>query len=325
MNFVYRIYFRLVLIAILALEMVTGCCHSRKVAIANVQDVGPKVTTRCRYNVIESYKLKDWLSGTDVDYGDILMAYLKKFQPDVFSDEGIPIVIKKDYDNRSDNSKWWKFPNGAGQEFLCFLYEFPTGFTLPCNFKEEESSDSFILGLVEPEGNGRTLSSFDFYYAHDEVDTPLSPLAWLFYIYGNNAPDKFNDGVEFTHDGWTVFSSGRAVDYEAKAYGIAVKLKELEDAEKITEANARAAKEVYARRSIARMRAKVKKEIAKPVPRPSDSPPPVQKPAYRIISLERDKSVDFAYSFELELQEGTSEPMDEALQPRQPGLFDELV
>ena len=298
-----RTCFRLLLTAVGASIMVAGCCHVRKVAIANVKNLGPKVSTRYRYRVVEFHKLKDWMAGTDVGYGGMLMSYLKKFQPGVFADDGIPVIVKKDYDSRSDKSKWWRFPHGAAQEFLCFLYEFPTGFTLPCNFKEEESSDSFMLGLVEPDGGGSMKSSFDFYYARDEVVSFLSPLAWLFYIYGGNAPDRFNGGVEFKEDEWTVFGSGRTVDYEAKAYGIAVRLKELEESGKITESDLRRASKVYARRGrqIEERRRPVEVAAANVLPVPMHRSDTGSRPPYKILSLEREKSSDFAYRFVLEL------------------------
>jgi len=295
------------------LFVLAGCCHERTVAIVNVKNVGRKILTRYRYRVVKFHELKDWLSGTGADYEG-----LKVYQPDVFSDDGIPVVIKDDY--HSHKSKRWRFPDGAAQEFLCLLYELPTGFTLPCNFREEESSDSYAMELIGTEGGGYAKASFDLYYAKDEVVSFISPFAWLFYIYGNNAPDRFEGGVKFQHDSWTVFSHGGAVDYEAKAYGLAVKLKELEDSGRITDANLRLAKEVYARRSLARSQIRERNRIdenARPrqlVGRQQSQErqkavtinPPTPKPSYRIISLEREKSVDFAYTFSLEMSEDPS-------------------
>ena len=71
-------------IALSVLTLLVGCQYGRMTASVNVQDYGEKVYTRYRYRVVSEER--------DL-YGRFQRDRLREYQPDVFSDDGIPIVI----------------------------------------------------------------------------------------------------------------------------------------------------------------------------------------------------------------------------------------
>ena len=187
-------------IALSVLPLLVGCQYGRMTASVNVQDYGEKVSTKYRYRVVSEEK--------DL-YGRFRM---REYQPDVFSDDGIPIVItNKTISHRRSGS-------------LSRMFSLLTVGILPvCDTAHSHKRTSIFVGTKE-------ISSFDICTYKDESFS-LIPLVAVFGCSGS-VKSCFSPASKFYSCNYIQNSMPYLQDAElcekATAYGIAVKLKDAE-------------------------------------------------------------------------------------------------
>ena len=270
---------------LIAVSLFAGCAQYRKVLVPEVPDLGPQVRTRNKYRLIKPDELR--------------MAF-EKSQPGVFSPDGIPFLLQ-DGECRVIDSPGFAF----------LPYCVVSGFsllTLPVVDWSEKSMD-YTIKIGGRDGERSVFDLRDMTDSHSS----LSPLSLLF-PYGE--PPPINGRRLYSHRHTHCFPDQSDTDRDkdeikrmtdsALAYGVAVTLKEMEDAGKI-DAEKLATKIGTSARRL--MPAKVTGRSLSPQGRtehgvaPAASPQPVAaaKSYYRIISCERESGNDFSYKFVLQL------------------------
>ena len=299
-------YCRLFPIGLLAIGLwCSGCVHSRSVSLVGVTDMGEHVSTRNRYFIVgSSHDYTKWLTtgvGAQWRYRKF-----KKYQPNVFSDDGIPVV----YFERNVYDKHWRFPSGEGEELLCLLYEFPTFFALPCNFDESEKKRHHTINVLDAP-NGQT--GFETYCKDNSVASPTTPLALLFYN-GDVTSEGMNNSKKFENHMRTIGLKSCDSRTEAEAYGLAVRLKELEDSGQIPTDALRVArlqhervKEMMQREKLNKMQGDRYSEQARIIQAIRRRP---VAPRYTLRHLAVEPGRDFAYRFELEVASNARGSLD---------------
>ena len=190
-------------IALSGLTLLVGCQHGRMTVSANVQDYGEKVSTKYRYRVVSEEK--------DL-YGNFLRDRLQEYQPDVFSDDGIPIVIT----NKTISHK----KSGTSSRMFSFMTVgvFPFFDTVHSHRRTSVSIES------------KEISSFDLCVYKDEASS-LIPFFAQFIHFGNGK-SCFSSASKFYSCNYDMdyaqYLQGTELHEKASAYGIAVKLKEAE-------------------------------------------------------------------------------------------------
>ena len=190
-------------IALNVLPLLVGCQYGRMTASVNVQDYGEKVSTKYRYRVVSEEK--------DL-YGRFQRDRLREYQPDVFSDDGIPTVItNKTISHRRSGS-------------LSRMFSLLTVGILPvCDTAHSHKRTSIFVGTKE-------ISSFDICIYKDESFS-IIPLVAAFGCSGS-AKSCFPPTSKFYSCNYIQNSMPYLQDAElcekAAVYGIAVKLKEAE-------------------------------------------------------------------------------------------------
>lgn len=183
--------------------LLAGCQYGHMTVSANVQDCGEKVSTKYRYRVVSEEK--------DL-YGNFQRDRLREYQPDVFSDDGIPIVItNKTILHRTSGS-------------LSRMFSLLTVGILPvCDTAHSHKRTSIFVGTKE-------ISSFDICTYKDESFS-LIPLIAVFGCSGS-VKSCFSPTSKFYSCNYIQNSMPYLQDAElcekATAYGIAVKLKDAE-------------------------------------------------------------------------------------------------
>lgn len=299
-------YQLIIAIWIVFLLVCAGCVHSRSVSFVGVNDLGAQITTRNRYFIVgTSYDYTKWLTtGSAAEWK---YKKLQKFQPNVFSDDGIPVVfsIRKGHADKN-----WKFPDCIGEDLLCFIYEFPTCFTLPYNFEEKEKRQTYALKVLD---SPNVQIGFEIYCKNNSVVSPMTPLALLFYNEdvisgGMNTFKKFENHTRAI--------GKRACDSEteAEAYGLAVRLKELEDSGQIpVEAWTVAKKQhehvkgILQRNNLHEMQKERSTEQAR-VMQAIQHRPVASRYTLRHLAVEPGR--DFAYRFELDVANDARSSLD---------------
>ena len=240
-----------------------GCIHTRQYDVVSARDIGFPVVTQNHYKFVgyksysengdnEEYKARSeaiYMTKWNREFGQCL--------PDVFRDDGLPFTIHE-VDVKS----------GGGIDMIPIPIIY--GFILPDLQRSQATKDY----LIEIEQNGTKISTplrHTSSYSHALCTWPI---AYLFY---NGTPDlpetKAEERCSYSRHANSFF--GKELFYSEEpaytnfslfAYGIAVKLKELEDAGKITK--------------------------------------PFEKVPYRIIKCKREDGNDFSYVFSLEMADG---------------------
>ena len=290
-----------------------GCWHARNFATSDAKDYGQHLRTRYRYWVVHGNK-----------------EFSEKFErlnPDVFSQDGIPIAIRT-YQGVSP-SRSWSYLDGDDfflfdlLYFCCWLGT--GGIVFPLHMRGNEQTLEYSIDVLGTNASNAKVRVFE---QNDKIAGTIVPC--LCY-HGSPAPDSFSHGRSFeTHE----YRFGNGSDAKsnfstALAYGVASKLKELEEGGIINECIANNAtnvrknidsqrrhheEEVKKRqeedrrrkeheawqRQIAAERKQRESKIQQTLQRPDVSPQSAQPP-YRIVHLERDGSSDFAYRFALVL------------------------
>ena len=190
-------------IFVVGMMLLAGCQYGRMTVSVNVQDYGEKVSTKYRYRVVSEEK--------DV-YGNFQRDRLREYQPDVFSDDGIPIVItNKTILHRTSGS-------------LSRMFSLLTVGILPaCDTAHSHKRASIFVGEKE-------ISSFDLCIYKDKSFS-IIPLVAAFGCLGT-AKSCLPPTSKFYSCNYIQNSMPYLQDAElhekATAYGIAVKLKETE-------------------------------------------------------------------------------------------------
>ena len=249
------------MVATLALALAGGCVSARNSAVPMVPDVGVDVVTRHRYRVTRVY------DGETSKASGIRTAFLSRLQPRIFSSGGIPVVLRIASPRMDASSSWTTL------FAMCSIGVFPMLMQV---------SYTFSCSVELPDENGS--APFELLSRQDDADTWL-PTAYLFY---NGTPDFDGHRVFCEHTTICGNKSYFHIPYEfdqqtaemtgldnmlqrALAYGIAVKLKELEDSGKVD----------------AMLRKQAEQRSA--------------APAHRVVKLEREPGSEFIHSFAIEI------------------------
>ena len=245
--------------AILATVFVHGCVSTRNSASPAVADIGPDVLTRCRYRLSRVY------NGETAGTIRLKDEFLARYHPQVFSASGLPFALRLNFD-RMDNAKEW-----TAILALCSIAVIPQHArcitTFNCSVEMADSVDGAV--------------SFDLVSIQDRAEGN-SPIAYLFYN-GDASVEGHRvfslHGTSFSSY-WDYVKSARdpakrmEIDEQfrqALAYGIAVKLKELEDSGKVD----------------AMLRKQAEQRSA--------------APAHSIVQFTRDSDSGFSYTFAIDL------------------------
>lgn len=190
-------------IFVVGMMLLAGCRYGRMTASVNVQDCGEKVSTKYRYRVVSEEK--------DM-YGNFQRDRLREYQPDVFSDDGIPIVIT--------NKTTFHKRSGA----LSTMFSVLTIGVLP--FFDTAHSHKRTSVSIE----SKEISSFDLCVYKDEASSPIPFFAK--FIHFGNEKSCFSSASKFYSCNYDMdyaqYLQGTELHEKATAYGIAVKLKEAE-------------------------------------------------------------------------------------------------
>ena len=309
-------YFRKVFLVVVYIVFAAGCCHVRNFATNDAKDYGQHLKTRYRYWVVDDQK-----------------EFSRQFEqenPSVFSYDGIPIEVRT-YQGVSPPKSWNYHVLEGDNAFLHFVYfccQMGTGWmVLPFYIRGNEQTRVYTIKIVGANVRNAQLSVFE---SNDKISGGLMPIVPFLCYHGNPAPESFAQGRVFeTHE----YKSGNSLNAKsnftkALVYGIAAKLKEMENAGIITENVARNAAAV--RKSIDMQRKRREDDIKKrqeqdrerrtyearikmltlerqkrqgAIGQTMQQPltEPLPKAPYHIIMLERDGRSDFSYRFALDL------------------------
>ncbi len=214
----------------------TGCTHKHAVMSVNVKDMGERIRTKYKYK-IGYWHNSDGIFKLDKDnwiVDDELMKSLAKWQPDVFDNRGMPVTsemtpIQRSYKfmfygssgavfRPSDNRKVYGYPV---LPFLSVL----SCFTIP----QVESSHLHEKWSFQVNDDGGRKVSVETCANVDSAFAFL-PFPWLLCWW--NADTCYSGRRTFDRHEISGFNSGSAyteATMRAMAYGLAVRLKELED------------------------------------------------------------------------------------------------
>lgn len=296
--------------------LVAGCWHVRNYAVSDTKDYGMQLKTRYRYHVVASLK-----------------AFSDQFEremPSVFARDGIPITLHTSQEVLPGKS--WSYLDGDDFvlfDFLYFCCQMGTCWTiLPLHMKGNEQTRAYSIEILELDAPKEQINVCE---CNDKIAGCLIPIVPFLCYHGNPAPEKFAQGHGFeTHEYKLGDSADAASNFKrALAYGVASKLKEMEDAGTINEQTARNAASVRSRLD-ARQRLREKKikerqeqdraqrtyearskmlameqqrgqaAIGRTLQQNQVENQPAKAP-YHIVYLERDGKNDFAYRFAMEL------------------------
>lgn len=285
-------------VCLLLTQVTVGCLRYRSVAAADVKDIGRHISTRYKY-------CPSWSHDKEKNgEGERLRGRVKKYQPYVFADDGIPIAIESRYESHEDWGSWkinrYKDPVGFASKRMLYAFTF----SLIPLFNGTEAVEREEVWLVDEHG---ATADFRLYRRQDNAFSFLTPLP--LFLYGGVPEMKGCEKgiVKSRHERFFTVSEDKFArehpeGEEVLAYALAVKLKELEDAGRITDATLQRATYVRSQKSAAIANSVVGQVIpANPSRSVLVATSQIQKPPYKIISLSRDRNSDFAYVFVLEL------------------------
>ncbi|MBQ3340791.1 MAG: hypothetical protein IJG84_02765 [Kiritimatiellae bacterium] len=278
-------------VGIIVCGMFVGCHQYNIACTPQVPDCGAQIETRNRYKVVAwSVSYKNSGMG-NVDWEGQRSAIFARCQPGVFSPSGLPIRINEDY-SRGEVNTW-----GLWSIFVPFLV---SATAIPCfggndaHYQVEVKFDDYSQNVSVPMSREDT---FAF--------TLLGPIALLLPL---SDEYKSEPGFRTFHEHRRgVGEDGRQklID-EALAYGLAVRLKELEDSGKIPIGG-------FQKNQIEQPKATRQDRVATRAVEPisesahqtADAKASVSEGAqlYNILSCKREAGSDFSYRFELELLE----------------------
>lgn len=259
MRTIFHLFILLVALAVL------GCQHERTTSVANVKDVGEIVETRNRYAPpICGY---NW----------------HLFQPKVFAYDGIPITVKES-EGRKEKGPWgW---TGALAGITLFVFPWiettHTHKTYTLSFVDKDISDSVVETCTK---RGKALT---------QIWSPFSLM--LFNCEPELCFDNARTSSHVSYVGMSETHEHLAVEDRAAAYGIACKLKELEEEGYI---NADVKARQWTRQAMQGMALKQALARGQSILDAKDAPLPFQ-----VIKLACEAGRDFSYRFELAKRDG---------------------
>ena len=206
-----------------------GCIHTRTSAFTSVGGEVQKLKTRNRYTLV-GFKHQAQNPNADVVKENLYTQQfstdnLKKFQPDVFADDGIRFTVsQRRLPDEGIRYQWTQyFP------FLLTLTALPQCVTT------SYSSQYRVDVLDNPDAR----ATFTLHGRYDAADTLLTPAPLLFYVGDAASPMETHEkqsvvsrhGVSFA--GVINFGTGLSYDHnicsESEAYALAATLKKMED------------------------------------------------------------------------------------------------
>ena len=246
---------------IVTCTLYVGCVNRRGVITPLVPDMGPHIETRNKYRISEvAFRFKDGKVRTD-NSAELINFYqtILKNQPGVFSEHGMPFRL-------TVNTSSTKHEQKGGWTFLMFI---ATVGILPIYSEYDVHID------LEISVQGDTVAPVCLHHKGASATTLFSPIAKLVAI------DEYK--ADAGHRGFNKCTDKG----EALAYGLAVRLKELEEAGKISVGRIQAYNTVTPSVSVE--------------PHPIEPPKQESNSLYSILSCKREAGSDFSYRFELEL------------------------
>lgn len=225
---IFLAFFRLFFVSL----CISGCEHRRVVHFVSVEGGIKPVVTRNRYTLVDA-KYKAETANVDLMAGSTFgMRFtngdLRKFQPNVFSDDGIRVLLDYKLLNRTSGSNLGIIP------FTLTLGVIP-------HFSRWEDKGRCTLNVLDNPDAGM---SFEYHTVADYATTMFSPLSFLFYNGDADVPDSMaNHSVLQMHTRYChMIDSGNNDSYisgskEVLAYAIAALLKKMEDDGLIAEVN----------------------------------------------------------------------------------------
>jgi len=306
-----------------------GCIAvGRYETYADVKENGSSVVTKNRYTLVRyeedanskprHYSDEEWKNAL----ADMARRYeksLKKFQPGVFSDNGIPIVI------RGVSERFYLGENGGGLGFYNFFAV--CSFCILPYFNSNRSTEAIEIMI---EDNPAVGFDVEFVRKDRQMDVMLcSPFSIFAFGFPYDAPDW--KGVESNYkqsanycnllpfDG-SSFSAAYGKSYErVQAYAIASKLKEMEDSGKITEAIVARARSRYSRPNRQSLAPRGESyggprgggyNVPPPPSLGEERPNPPRRPTYGNINCERVPGCDFAFTYSVEILDKSQNQID---------------
>ena len=279
------------IISPLVLVCISGCITEsvRDSSVAKVANFGPNISTRQRYSLVCGYQ------GEGTQAIETNWKFLSEHQPNVFRSEGgIPIVLRARLKNGDFHS------TSLFGSFLLSLFSLQI---IPHTQKQEAIYEC----VIEIEGIENVHASFEILNVGERATSHLfpSPLLWYtdspavegYCVFSQHTQtmtmtypsvrEIYNQNKGVLGDGHEAYGSAyvsfQGVDFSSGleqrslAYGLAVKLKELEDSGEIDTMLKKKAADV------------------------------ATAPKHNIIRLDRDSNKNFSYAFELELVENPTD------------------
>ena len=302
-------------IFVTGLILVAGCWHVRNFAVTDAKDYGQTFKTKYKY----------WVQDDNKDFS----SRFELENPSVFSNDGIPIKVHT-YQAMLP-SKSWSYLDG--DDFLLFdifyvCCQIGTGVAfLPLHMRGDEQPHTYIIQILDSKIPNVRVGICE---RNDKIASGYLPIASLLCYHGNPAPEAFKCGRSFETHEYKLGDSSDAKSNFTKAlvYGVAAKLKEMEETGVINESTARNA--AFVRANIDMERKRREEEIKRRQEQDrerrtyearskmlameqrkrhttigktlqQDSNELTSKAPYHIVYLERDGKSDFAYRFAMEL------------------------
>lgn len=220
------------LLMVLVLTCAAGCAHVHTTVAVGVKDMGERIRTKYKYKIgykfgdrYGNFFLKQDLSPDRWMIDELLMNDFKKWQPDVFDVDGIPITFLKEQivkEGPGERKVGW-----SGVLFLFSCCIIPMVETLHVH----ETWPFHINGEI---ATGNRISLEACSYADGALG--WTPLRWLLCWWDGDTcyPGRRKFDSHVMNSGSFPFVDDE-VKKRAMAYGLAVRLKELEDSGQIDE------------------------------------------------------------------------------------------
>ncbi|MBQ6473737.1 MAG: hypothetical protein IJJ33_17255, partial [Victivallales bacterium] len=285
--------------------LLCGCAHTRVVVTADVPDYGETIQTKYRYYCVMASEYSDWLEGSDGNFYDKnktmyhwfprgfvctlqgLNSYLAACLPEVFSEDGIPIVLESNPDG-TDYGKG----DTATAIFTFFLCEVSGGI-LPCLMGNGEAENSFRVWLAElPD---QTMREFSIHVQNRMAVSVTSPIGLMCYRHTPVSKDTQSEKVFVSH-AWITPSDLKI----AFPYALAARLREMEEAGVITDRNIQISKELRAFRVVEGKAGLPDAPASETAVQPYFASP---KSNYTLESLEWNDQKDFECDFSMILND----------------------
>ena len=270
----------------------SGCIQYSVAHSPLVPDLGPIIETRNKYRIAAwAFRFDDggvidvnWGANAKEQFYDVKEGSFEKLQPNVFSPSGMPLrVIQNAKRTKGERSGTWTIAVWLASVF-----------TLPIYIEADEYYD-FEVECKFDAAVSMTLQTHD---RSTFAITGYSPIALLLPI-DDYQPES--DGRTFIrHERTFLADDSELVRDAAIAYGLSVRLKELEDSGKIP---------VGGSKNLQNSKGETSASYLETMPNNTataseqTNPAAETKPLYNILSCKREAGNDFSYRFELELLE----------------------